>query len=484
MRNFILLFILVLSSSISIAQREFEATRNGIKIPVVTATQRDQISTPSNGQMVYVSSTNTYWFYNGIEWIELTGGQSSSDQGPSGPGGWGQQPTYEDQSFTLQDNFFNNLHGYRFGASVAIRGTRAFAGTDVYNRAGRVVGYQDRGGTFVSSEVVAASDSSSGDRFGSAMCFDGTFLLVGAAGKNSGQGVVYAFQDNNGSLVQTSILTSSDGDSNDEFGTIIDMDGDWAAISAPNHDTGRGAVYLYQRNVSVWNEIVKLQPSNLDDGTWLTGGNFGSAIALNDPYLLIGAPAQDTMGRVYVYKRTGSSWNLVDELVPSDLQNGYLDSGFPTSTPIFAFGIDVTMIGDEIYVGAPYRSVAGVGSGGVYHFVKQGANAWIEDEILTAPDTRALQLYGAGLDSDGDHLLIIAFDASNSVDSPGAMYLYDHPLGRFITKFKTSDTFINDSGNLGYKSSDIHGDFIIAGARYKKNDGQTQDGAVYFFRKK
>ena len=48
---------------------EMRSTDKGLLIPRLTTTQRDAITTPATGLMIYNSTTNSFNFYNGSTWI-------------------------------------------------------------------------------------------------------------------------------------------------------------------------------------------------------------------------------------------------------------------------------------------------------------------------------------------------------------------------------------------------------------------------------
>ncbi|MGO8055590.1 hypothetical protein, partial [Rhizobium leguminosarum] len=59
------------------AQLDVSSTSKGMLIPRMTSAQRSLIATPANGLLVYETTTNSFWFYNGTAWSQLgTGGAS------------------------------------------------------------------------------------------------------------------------------------------------------------------------------------------------------------------------------------------------------------------------------------------------------------------------------------------------------------------------------------------------------------------------
>jgi hypothetical protein len=59
---------------------DVKSTTKGILIPRMTTTQRTNISSPATGLMVFDSTTNSFWFYNGAAWTEIKTGAVTSLQ--------------------------------------------------------------------------------------------------------------------------------------------------------------------------------------------------------------------------------------------------------------------------------------------------------------------------------------------------------------------------------------------------------------------
>jgi len=94
MKKYLILFFISCSALIANAQQavginndspdasailDIVSTDKGMLIPRMTSGQRDLISSPANGLLIYNTSTSTFWFYNGSSWIELAS-NISTDQ--------------------------------------------------------------------------------------------------------------------------------------------------------------------------------------------------------------------------------------------------------------------------------------------------------------------------------------------------------------------------------------------------------------------
>jgi hypothetical protein len=111
-------------------------------------------------------------------------------------------------------------------------------------------------------------------------------IIVGAPktlvnGSRVGRAYVYEKQGSIWVLVST--LNSPDGSAGDGFGTSVSMSGDRAIVGAPNYGSGKGSVYVFERNSSgQWNYAFKYEG--------IAGCNLGYSVELSDNYLVAGAP--------------------------------------------------------------------------------------------------------------------------------------------------------------------------------------------------
>ena len=176
----------------------------------------------------------------------------------------------------------------------------------------------------VANDTVKISHSStlgitlsSGDQFGVAVAFHDGILAVGTPSDDTGgssRGAVYILNDKNGDQdwadtgENTKLSTSTNGitlANSDYFGSALAFDADGAtpllAVGAWGDDTGgtnRGAVYLIDSGADDWASVAATDVKKVDSTTpGLTIANndsFGSAVALYDGALVVGADTDDT----------------------------------------------------------------------------------------------------------------------------------------------------------------------------------------------
>jgi len=185
------------------------------------------------------------------------------------------------------------------------------------------------------------------DRFGHATSVWKNLIAIGAPGGAAGRGHVYVyeggFQEEGVSrirkyrwnLLQRILVEATVA--GDEFGFSLDIEEDTLVMSAPNMG-GKGAVFIYRRAGSGQKFKLSQEPKpNMVAYPLRTGDMFGYSIAVNDKYLIIGAPGSDAAtinlgripnakdtdtGAVYVFYRVSRTglFEFTQALNPSNVR--------------------------------------------------------------------------------------------------------------------------------------------------------------------
>ena len=160
-------------------------------------------------------------------------------------------------------------------------------------------------------------DGLSGDEFGWSVAISGTTALVGARGDDdngSRSGSVYLFDTITGQ--QTAKLLPNDGETNQEFGYSVAIDGTTAVVGAwldDDNGINSGAAYVFDTTTS--KQIFKLLPN---DGA--SSDSFGRSVAISGSTALIGAYHDDDMGpssgSAYLFDLNTGKQSV--KLLPSD----------------------------------------------------------------------------------------------------------------------------------------------------------------------
>lgn len=242
---------------------------------------------------------------------------------------------------------------------------------------------------------VKASNSELLDWFGISVSLstNGNTLAVGASGEDSGavgvngdqtdnsvdgSGAVYVFTRSNGTWSQQVYLKASNSGIEDGFGGNVSLseDGNTLAVAAAAEDSGdvgvngdqtdesadgSGAVYVFARSGTVWNQQAYLKPSNVVTDAWF---GYSLSLSADGDTLAIAAVVED--------------------------------------------GNSVGINGDQSDMSAP-------SSGAVYLFVRAGA-AWRQQAYVKASNTEAHDWFGVSLalSADGNTLAVGALDEDSS----------------------------------------------------------------------
>ncbi len=354
-------------------------------------------------------------------------------------------------------------------------------------RAGAVYVFTRSGSLWEQQAYVKASNTEVDDLFGLALSLsaDGNTLAVGAiredssaTGINGDQadnstpdaGAVYVFTRNGSLWEQQAYIKASNTDEFDGFGARVSLseDGNTLAVRAfnefssatgingdqtDNQATTAGAVYVFARSGSVWEQQAYIKASNTDELD-----RFGSGVTLSADgnTLAVGATGEDSSatgingnqadntfaegsGAVYVFTRSGSVWE----------QQAYIKASNTDGGDTFGISISLSANGNTLAVGASNERSGATGingdqnenlapsAGGVYVFRRMGS-LWEQQAYVKASNTDAGDFFGdeVSLSADGNTLAVGARNetsgatgingdqADNSVDIAGAVYLY------------------------------------------------------------
>ena len=361
-----------------------------------------------------------------------------------------------------------------------INGPGTGTGTDnSAGNSGAVYVFSRSGFNWSQQAYIKASNAGLGDFFGATVSLstDGDTLAVGAKDEDSTatqSGAAYVFSRSGAIWSEQAFLKASNIGGGDFFGTAVSLsgDGNTLAVSATNEDSNTtglnsmpnddgnaddsGAVYVFSRSVTTWSQQAYVKASN-------TGGldHFGSAVGLNSDgnTLAVGAKDEDSnttglnstpnddgsaddSGAVYVFSRSGVSWN----------QQAYVKASNTDAGDEFGAAVSLSNDGNTLGVGAndESSSVTGLsgdqtdntaGNAGAVYMLTRSGTSWNQHAYVKASNTEAFDDFGfsVGLSGDGNTLAVGAhfedsdatgiIDAGSVVDnnnalSSGAVYLY------------------------------------------------------------
>lgn len=392
---------------------------------------------------------------------------------------------------------------------------------------------------------IKASNSESGDQFGADVALNNeNKLIISAPGEDSNSsgvylssyveannakvnnmaassGAVYVFEFNEveGAWFETHYIKPqanqiSDGNYNKGFGSQLAVYGNTILISAPLEDSDNGsfsdstypdsgAVYVYKYStdhggLAYVRPLKAFNPSKND--------KFGSAIAISDKFIVVGAPFEDndtitvyngvndldakTITRLNNNNRVDSGAVYVfDYSQSSDVisLNAFLKSSNSDSRDYF--GGSVAISGSNLLVGSIGEDGSGKGlnrdkdkndltdSGAVYLFKHdQLGSSWAEKTYIKANDTQANASFGKFLAMERDNIFISAplYNSENHINA-GKTYYYTFEDGELVQDIAFQRVGMSDELRIGSELAIFGRNFAIGASGYiNKETGTDQ----------
>ncbi|NIY82231.1 FG-GAP repeat protein [Vibrio hepatarius] len=272
--------------------------------------------------------------------------------------------------------------------SSDLKGTYALPPTDnnLQSYAGAVYLFRYNGSNWVQEAYIKASNTESGDRFGSSLSLsqDGNTLAVGATGERSNatgvngeqsnndlfsSGAVYLFRFDGSSWVQQAYLKASDTSSAGFFGASVSLssNGNLLGVGGYGQNSSSGAAYVYQFDGSDWSEQAYLTASNAESSDY-----FGNSVALSPEgnALLVGALFERSnaigvngeqtdnsalaSGAAYLFRFDGSLWE----------QEFYIKSSNTEATDRFGLSVSLSSNGSRLVISTVRESSSATGING------------------------------------------------------------------------------------------------------------------------
>jgi hypothetical protein len=204
---------------------------------------------------------------------------------------------WKDMTETARLSASDGQTGDYFGSSAAIDGNTIALGASRPLGVGKayvfvrpVSGWAD----ITQTAELSASDAAKHLEFGSSISVSGDEVLVGATRYNK-PGGAYMFVKPTGGWInatETARLFPVDPNEYARYGTSVSVSGDLAVVGAPYFTHGKfyseGAVFAFSKPAGGWKDMSSATVITGSDAK--RGSMFGSAIALSDKSLLVGAP--------------------------------------------------------------------------------------------------------------------------------------------------------------------------------------------------
>ncbi len=226
-------------------------------------------------------------------------------------------------------------------------------------------------GVLMEQARLVRSEPESDDLFGTALSLSGDVAIVGAP-RHGRSGAAYVFSRDpaSGEWSQDALIPAPSPFPDSEFGAAVEIDGEIALVGHPGTAESRGILVEYTRDDArgTWTEQDRIAPR-----VRTIGDRFGSALAIRENEMLVGAPGTD-QGRGgihrFVRNRSDDIWQAVEIF------------SVQGSEPGFDLGSTVAIGGNVAVAGA---LGADGGSGRVAVFSRPANGRWGEGEWLSLP---------------------------------------------------------------------------------------------------
>lgn len=436
--------------------------------------------------------------------------------------------------------------GAAFGWRVAIDGDRiavasplgdhrgTLPGADVVDAGVVHVFARDEDGVWTQEARLNASNADAEDAFGFALAISGDLLAVGAQEEESAasgiggdegddsflsSGAVYLFRRSpEGVWAQEAYVKASNNQEVLNFGMALALEGttlavgstEWGALPGVGADQDNrdepvaGAVYIFEREDTGWRQTTFIKASNPRSLSF-----FGISLSLDGDRLAVGSPGEGSLadgtgspddpmasvstGAVYLFERDGAgSW----------AQAAFIKRA--TVAEDDAFGVTVSLDGDQLAVGATTEDSAATrvdgvesdnsaeDSGAAYVF-RLVEGRWQQEAFIKALNTGAGDAFARGLALSGDLLAVSASQEDGAGDlnpDAGAIYVFRRIDGRWQGVDLVLRGPAPGTGDHLGQSLALEGTTLVAGAHWEDSglsgmphdDSAPQAGALYIMR--
>jgi hypothetical protein len=318
------------------------------------------------------------------------------------------------------------------------------------------------------------------------MTADGTRLLVGAHNEtvtgSLGAGRAYIFVKTGSVWSQEAVLSASDKAAYAYFGLAGDIssDGTMVAIGCPYLTVGAndyvGKVYVFTRSGSTWTQQYTMLASEV-----IARNGFGYSIAISQDKsrMAIGATrsASNTYrpGKVYIYRDNGGSW-VEEQVISPGISN---NSGVGEA-------IAMTPDGTRIIIGArnEYIYVNGTTYGVIYIYVRTGTTWALEFSTpgVVASHARTMG-FSVAINDAGTKVVAGTQWFSNTHGNQGCIIVYKRTGSTWTTEAKIYETPPTSEAYFGYcVRMAASGNKIVVSSTGSTVSGKGNSGKIHIYR--
>ncbi|MDH3986589.1 MAG: FG-GAP repeat protein, partial [Gammaproteobacteria bacterium] len=333
----------------------------------------------------------------------------------------------------------------QFGVQVAVSEDTLVIGSHQHehsglSKAGAVYIHKRIGRDWPLQQKIIASDAAVNDLFGASVDIDGNRIVVGAPGKDGGDGAAYMFERVGTVWFERQKVVSGQADvAGDGFGSSVGVGGNWAVVGAEYDSdiaSNAGSGFVFEFDGFEWLLRDTLLAADIS-----ADQQFGNGIGMDGDSIVVSASGPG--GGVYVYARSGSLWP----------QEAKLNS--PAGQLISAVAIS----GDTVIAGASSDATEAVNAGAAYIYRRPFSvlpAATLPVVILSPSDPAPEKYFGSSVAVRSDQYLVVAGGDNSKGTNSGAAYNFREFDGVFIEQRK----LVSSSGQEG----DMYGALAMNGA--------------------
>lgn len=215
----------------------------------------------------------------------------------------------------------------KFGNSVSVSGNFIAVGSRENdsngNNSGAVYIFEKINNTWIQTEKLLASDGVANDNFGTSVEIENNFLVVGASRKSDlggNSGAAYVFKKIGSSWIEETKLLANDGQAGAFFGNSVSISDSTVLVGAlrdMKNGIPEGSAYIFQKNGNTWSQEIKLEGADINSNDF-----FGTSVEISNDFAFVGTQwgAENGVhsGTTYIFKKSGTVWNFDSKLSASD----------------------------------------------------------------------------------------------------------------------------------------------------------------------
>jgi hypothetical protein len=333
------------------------------------------------------------------------------------------------------------------------------------------------------------------DAFGSSVAVSSDYIVVGAPGEQDAlgvpsQGIVYIYSST-GEYVRTILnpnpvapLNAGDGDS---FGTSVAVNSEYVIVGAPGENDAtdnNGKAYVF--DITDGSLVYTFNDPNPNTTEVSPNGDaFGSTVALTENYASVCAYREDEVG---IGDDTG--WTYIFDLSNGNLdhsiENPNLDNEDEYPGDQIGEKINTLAITDTWTMVGNWREnepgALGQGDSGAFFLFNNSTGA--TDQSIYNPKDDAVDAddrFGYAVDLNENFAAVGCPGEDTDGTNSGRVYVYNPSTGNLVTTISNPNNFIGNNNDRFGESVAINDNYLAVGALDEDDDAGISSGVVYIF---